>query len=665
MASRLPTPPRLRYALLLLSVLQSTARGEAITDNLITPLGETALLTHNHPAFGGSIRKSDIVKPVTLTEQNRDSVRGLEAALSDLERLEAYFGEPMECDYNVLKDSYSKASTEVPPWSGNFWPTYKDGINFKWKTGEPSAAEKYATAFDLDVDSFTNGISLSTGILSEAYDGSTACTSDDDCSSGSLCGIRDGASSGFCIPTWFGICHAWAAAAIYEKEPMCDAHKNNVTFHPVDIKALLSQAYDGAAIEVVFTGARFNGPDSPEELDQYGRYVDSARRDISSGFFHIAVANILGKHKQSFIVDVSSDSPVWNQPVQKYEFLETEIVDAAKLSQEYFGNATYPFNDNMKYMAKCTTRLTWTAESLEDGALTATGRIAAYTAYQDYEYCLELDENYAVIGGEWLGDSRKDHPDFLWLPAAKPSTDTVTDTGMYYQDVIELLEQSQQCDPTDLTISPDVDDPQGTKTPGTTKSPGYTKTPATKTPPSTTPPTQPPATKTPEPPTYSPETPAPYTHNPTYSPETPAPYTHKPTYSPETPAPYTHKPTYSPETPAPYTHNPTYSPETPAPYTHNPTYSPETPAPYTHNPTYSPETPAPYTPRPSLICSEETPSPTTEEPSYPPSETPVVTTAAPTEAPTSTPKATSPSQSQNQNQNSKSKWTLFRRLFQW
>ncbi|RLN72781.1 hypothetical protein BBO99_00009717, partial [Phytophthora kernoviae] len=641
------------------------------------PLGETASLTHNHPAFGGYIR-SNLVKPVMVTEQNRDSVRkfarDLEAALSDLERLEAYFGEPMECDYNVLKDSYSSATTAVLPWSGNYWPTYKDGINVKWKTGESSAAEKYATAFDLDVDAFKDGISLSTGILSESYTGSTSCMSDDDCSSlgdGSLCGIRDGETSGYCIPTWFGICHAWAAAAMLEKEPMCDAQKNNVTFHPVDIKALLTQAYDGAAIEVVFTGVRFNGPDSPEELDQYGRYVDSARRDISPGFFHIAVANTLGKQKQSFIVDVSSDSQVWNQPVQKYEFLEAEIVDAAKLSLEYFGNATYPFNDDMKYLAKCTTRLTWTAESLEDGALTATGRIAAYTVYQDYEYCLELDENYAIIGGEWLGDSRKDHPDFFWFPVDKPSTDTVTDTGMHFEDVLELLEQSQQCDPTDLTISPGIDDTPSTKTPGSTKSPGYTKTPATKTPPTKTPPT-----KTPEPPTYAPETPAPYTHKPktpapyTYAPDTPAPYTYAPetpapyTYAPDTPAPYTYAPetpapyTYAPETPAPYTYAPdtpapyTYAPETPAPYTYAPetpapyTYAPDTPAPYTYAPetpapyTYAPETPAPYTPHPGLICYEDTPSPTTAAPIYTPTDAPpetptvpVVTTAAPTEAP--------------------------------
>ncbi|ETP46053.1 hypothetical protein F442_07662, partial [Phytophthora nicotianae P10297] len=526
----LSSPPWKGYFLLALALLPSTIHGEAIIDSVVTPLGETATLTHSHPAFGGLLR-GKIVKPVVLTEQNgRAAARNLEAQLSDVARLESFFGTAMETNYNVLKDSYSTAVCDVLPWSGDFWPTYKDGINAVWKDGEPSPAEKYATAFGLDVDAFMNGISLSTGVLSESYTGSSTCSSDSDCDGGSLCGLRGKATSGYCIPTWYGLCHAWAAAALFEAEPKCDVQKNNVTFHSVDMKALITQLYDGAAIDVVFTGARFNGPDSPEELDKYGRYEDEARRDINAAFFHIAVANILGKQGRSFIVDVSSDLQVWNQPIQKYEFLETEIVDKAKLSLEYFGSAKYPFNDAATYLAKCKTRLTWTAESIEDGALTTTGRIEAYTVYEDYEYSLELDENYTIIGGEWLDHSNANHPDFLWFPAAKPSANTITDTGIAYADVLALIEESLDC--VDVTVSPDVPDTPSTKKPGKdyTKSPSYTKTPS-KTPPTKSPPTKVPPTKVPptKAPTYPPET---------YAPETTAPATYPPeTYSPETTAP--------------------------------------------------------------------------------------------------------------------------------
>ncbi|KAE9177768.1 hypothetical protein PF004_g25679 [Phytophthora fragariae] len=523
MSSTRTTPPWLGYSVLALALLPSAIRGEAITDSVVTPLGDTASLTHSHPAFGGPMH-GKVVNPVVPTpEQNSKAgaARNLEAQLSDIARLEAYFGTSMETNFNVLKDSYSSAVRDVLPWSGDYWATYKDGVNVEWKDGDVSPAEKYAAAFGIDVDAFKDGISLSTGVLSES-DSDSACTSDSDCDSGSLCAVREGETGGYCIPTWHGICHAWAAAALFESEPKCDVQKNNVTFHSVDMKALISQLYDGAAIEVVFMGGRFNGPDSPEELDEYGRYVDDARRDINPAFFHIAAANLLAKHSRSFIVDVSSGSQVWNQPVQEFKFLEAEIVDAATLSLDNFGTETYPFNSAFKYLAKCTTRLTWTAESIEDGALTTTGRIEAYTVYEDYEYCLELDENYTIVGGEWLGDSRKDHPDFLWFPAAKPSADTVTDTGIAYADVLDLIEQSLQC--LDVTISPDVPD------------------------------------------TYAPETYAPETYAPsTYSPETYAPET----YAPETYAPSTYSPeTYAPETYAPETYAPsTYSPETYPPAT--------------------------------------------------------------------------------------------------
>ncbi|KAG3019463.1 hypothetical protein PC119_g10317 [Phytophthora cactorum] len=648
----LPSPPWKGYSLLALALLPSAIHGEAIVDSIVTPLGETALLTHSHPAFGGLLR-GKVVKPVVLTEQNdKAAARNLEAQLSDVARLESFFGKTMESNFNVLKDSYATASCDVLPWSGDFWPTYKDGINVVWKDGEPSPAEKYATAFDLNVDAFMNGISLSTGVLSESYTGSSTCSSDSDCDGGSLCGLRDEATNGFCIPTWYGLCHAWAAAAMFEAEPKCDVQRNNVTFHSVDMKALITQLYDGAAIDVVFTGARFNGPDSPEELDKYGRYEDEARRDINAAFFHIAVANILGKQRQSFIVDVSSGLQVWNQPVQKYEFLETEIVDSAKLSLEYFGSATYPFNDAVTYLAKCTTRLTWTAESIEDGALTTTGRIEAYTVYEDYEYCLELDENYTIIGGEWLGGSNENHPDFLWFPAAKPSADTVTDTGITYADVLALIDESLEC--VDVTISPDIPDTPSTKKPGSgyTKSPSYTKTPPTKAPPTKVP-SYPPATYAPEttapstypPETYAPETTAPSTYPPeTYAPETTAPSTYPPeTYAPETTAPSTYPPeTYAPETTAPSTYPPeTYAPETTAPSTYPPeTYAPETTAPSTYPPeTYAPETTAPST------YSPETYAPETTAPSTYPPETYAPETTAPSTYPPETyaPETTAPS----------------------
>ncbi|GMF52428.1 unnamed protein product [Phytophthora fragariaefolia] len=369
-----------------------------------------------------------------------------DAANSDMTDLEKYLGGSLELGFANLKSKYSSASAVSIPWPSSYWPTYQDSINVIWKSGEASASEKYAKAYGLDATDFKNKISAKTGI--DSRKSSTACTADTDCKSrndGSVCAKRKDATSGYCIPTWYGICHAWSPAAILESEPKCDVVKNGQTFHVMDIKALLTDVYDGSSIKTVFTGARFNGPDTPANVDNYGRYKSDARRDLGAGFFHVAISNIMGKHKQSFVVDVVSGSQVWNQPVRSYDVETMELVDASEASLKYFGTSTYPFNSAMKYLAYVKTKFSWIVEAYADGPLVSTGKVDTYTVSNSYEYLLELDANKAILGGEWVGGSKEDHPDFLWLATAKPAADTVTSTGLSYANVQELLELSLSC----------------------------------------------------------------------------------------------------------------------------------------------------------------------------------------------------------------------------
>uniref|UniRef100_H3G522 Transglutaminase elicitor n=1 Tax=Phytophthora ramorum TaxID=164328 RepID=H3G522_PHYRM len=369
-----------------------------------------------------------------------------DASNSDVLDLETFFGESLEVDFTTLKEQYAAAAAPTTPWPGSYWPTYQDSINVIWKSGEASASEKYALAFGHDPTDFKNKISANNGIDSRSS--STQCTADTDCTSrndGSVCAKRKGATSGYCIPTWYGICHAWSPAALLEQEPKCDVVKNNQTFHVLDMKALITDIYDGSSISTIFTGARFNGPDTPVNEDAYGRYQSDSRRDLGAGFFHIAIANILGKHRQSFVLDVTAGSQVWNQPVRSYSVQTMELVDADQASQQYFGTAPYPFNDAMVYLAYVKTTVSWIVEAYADGPLVSTGKVDAYTVSDDYEYLLELDANYAVIGGEWVEGSKTDHPDFLWFPTAKPDASTVTSTGLSYAEVQELLELSVSC----------------------------------------------------------------------------------------------------------------------------------------------------------------------------------------------------------------------------
>ncbi|KUF77135.1 ABC transporter G family member 10 [Phytophthora nicotianae] len=360
---------------------------------------------------------------------------------ADIAKLEAFFGTKMEM---TLKDLPTQGVHTPSPWAGPYWPTYQDSINVVWSQGQPSPAEKYAKAFGKDVMAFMDAVSKKNGIDSQS--GRKKCTSNNDCSTltdGSECAIRAGKTSGYCIPTWFGICHAWAPAAILEAEPNCPVTYNGVTFQPMDLKALVSSVYDGARVATVFTGARYNGGD--EATDEYGRHTNNAYRDLNPAYFHIANANILGKLNSTYVADVTAGAEVWNQPVRGFKVYEQTKMSLKKAAQTFYGLQKYPWNSAAKSIVYVKSRLSWIFETYTDGGLVSSGEINKYTTGQYYYYLLELDSAGEIIGGEWVYNSDDDHPDFLWLPKAKPAANTVTSIGLSYADVSMLLQKSVSC----------------------------------------------------------------------------------------------------------------------------------------------------------------------------------------------------------------------------
>ncbi|POM75950.1 Elicitor-like transglutaminase M81-like protein [Phytophthora palmivora] len=368
--------------------------------------------------------------------------RRLEVTKStDMKKLETFFGLELETDITKLPTKYQH---DPIPWPSSYWPVYADSINYKWAKGKPSPAEKYATAFGHDVTTMMDKISAKNGIDSQKK--RKVCTADEECKplkDGSVCAKRDGATSGYCIPTWFGICHAWAPAAILEAEPACAVERNGTVFEPYDIKALITLAYDGSKIPTIFTGSRFNGNDNaPNNTDEYGRFLDDRRRDVSPGYFHVAVTNIMGRFNHSFVVDITAGNEVWNQPARSYEILRLSWTTPTAAAKKYFNTDKYPFNDAATKIAVVTTRFNWIVESGVNGPLVSTGIVDKYTTSADYEYILETDETYQILGGEWLSGSKANHPDFIWLPASKPDNSTVTSVGLVYSEIEALLDES-------------------------------------------------------------------------------------------------------------------------------------------------------------------------------------------------------------------------------
>ncbi len=362
-------------------------------------------------------------------------------------------------DPSILGDDFeytfaslpTKGEAKTAPWAGNYWPTYRDNINYRWNGDDNlSPAGKYAEAFERS--NLEDRISSEFGI--DSITTAKTCAADSDCLSanGEVCAKRFGADEGRCIETWFGICHAWAPAAIMEPEPVSPVTRNGVEFKVNDIKALVSLQYT-EGLEVKFMSLRCDDKAKGEgamEYDEYGNPKVDDCADTNAGSFHVAVTNLLGLQGVAFVEDRTFDYEVWNQPVRSYEVTTNKEISASRaneLAGVTDGSSDYVFNDNAVSFRHIKLSLRYITESAQtlDGNLS--GTIDTYTRTDRYEYVLELDADGKIIGGEWVGDSKTNHPDFLWLPTVKSETELAKDggksgTGIKWSEVQALLSES-------------------------------------------------------------------------------------------------------------------------------------------------------------------------------------------------------------------------------
>lgn len=107
--------------------------------------------------------------------------------------------------------------------------------------------------------------------------------------------------------------------------------------------------------------------------------------------------------------------------------------------------AAYAFNPAAVSLRQIQTELRWIGESAAttDGNLSAT--IDQYTQKDVYDYVLELDAAGKIVGGEWIGASRTNHPDFLWLPTLKRQG--VVAGVISYADVRKLFDLANGAKP--------------------------------------------------------------------------------------------------------------------------------------------------------------------------------------------------------------------------
>lgn len=334
------------------------------------------------------------------------------------------------------------------PWAGSYWPTYEDNINHRWAgASSDSPSLKYQKAFTDGGVNVEDLVSKHHGIESV----SKTCKETSECDSflGETCAKRPGKEEGRCVATWWGICHAWTPAAILFPEPKSAVTRNGVTFQVQDLKALASLVHNSTRTK--FVSLRCNKHNSTPDgggikLDAYGRPVDTDRecRDTNAGTYHVLLANYLGLMKQAFAEDRTNSYEVWNQPIRGFKVTaqnELTVEEANRLIgvTATDGGApltTYRFNPNAVRFISVKAEVKYIGESSADEGYVGRTRIDWYTHTDRYEYVLELDSAGKIIGGEWVGSSKTNHPDFLWLPLS--ASGTVAGGSIRY-DVVKAL----------------------------------------------------------------------------------------------------------------------------------------------------------------------------------------------------------------------------------
>ncbi|RLA62833.1 MAG: hypothetical protein DRQ88_05470 [Epsilonproteobacteria bacterium] len=307
----------------------------------------------------------------------------------------------------------------VIPWSGDYWPTEKGGITFRWNKYTSQEHEKYGYSL-LNMDDLS-GVDLSKLSPAEKWD---IYLGDKDWSltrferkRTDIMRTVPGSSTfdqDFDIPYWEGLCHAWAPATLAFEEPGAISVKgalgSEVEFGSSDMKALLTMFLHLNPGESKFLGSRCNldKKDLKEKLEKgeitvedyalkMAELIGPSCEGVNAGAFHIVLTNQI-KRDEGFVIDITRDMEVWNQPVVAFDSKMGNPQNGATPGaaegtvQEIFVKTT------MYYIAEISQ--SWGPGFNQDSIAT-----------KNYEYVLELDKDANILGGRWLSSDR---PDFMW-----------------------------------------------------------------------------------------------------------------------------------------------------------------------------------------------------------------------------------------------------------
>ncbi len=349
--------------------------------------------------------------------------------------------------YNNLEHMESanlrEAVLDESPWSDDYWALYKGILGCRYADPDFPSSEDWMENFSYvrdkpaaDIIATGNANEIDLLSPSEKYD--------------LLVGDRNGSltrnmwqegeayyNRSGSVETWMGICHGWAPAAYMLSRPqntitvLAADGDTEIRFFPSDIKALASLLWANAPTATRFVGGRCNDTD-PEIDPENGRAISIKCFDTNPGTWHLAIVNQIGEARRSFVLDVTYDYEVWNQPAHGYQYWyfnpqEMEwasSLEDATVAMSDFNNDRFSAyrGDEAASVVGVMMRVQYIVETDPTHQNTdspADDKIQTV----DYYYDLELDTNGVIQGGEWY---QNPHPDFLWTP---PTTTRAISNG--------------------------------------------------------------------------------------------------------------------------------------------------------------------------------------------------------------------------------------------
>ncbi|MBF0297705.1 MAG: hypothetical protein HQK51_03235 [Oligoflexia bacterium] len=318
---------------------------------------------------------------------------------------------PLQLVYKL--DSLPKSSSlskDNMPWSENYWPTVEGGLRYRFQTAKtPTRFDLYFQGKkkvkrmkeeDIAKLSPTEKIDIYLGDYDYTFTKEEIDRTKDAC--------KHPTDKG-----WWGLCHGWASESLNRPEPKCVTVTNadgiKIKFGSSDLKGLaLYFAGQIAQSDECFAGRRCNI--DKKNLPQAPASEIMAYEDVNAGTFFLALTNLI-PNQQGFVMDRTTDGPVWNQPIFGYNY---EIVKESNSAST--GSATGTARE-----VEIKLEVNWLQElksSMEPHNNSATAH-----KNSSYSAILELDSAGNIIGGRWIGKSVDDHPDFIWMKAKAKMSD--------------------------------------------------------------------------------------------------------------------------------------------------------------------------------------------------------------------------------------------------